>query len=133
MTFTVYGVARPKGSSRAFMPKGARFPVVTSDNAGLKGWENLVRYAAQQAAGATIEGPVRVHLAFALPRPQSLSKRVVHHLKKPDLDKLTRAVIDALTGIAFKDDSQVTAIRAVKCYQSSGEAPQCYVCVEANP
>jgi Holliday junction resolvase RusA-like endonuclease len=30
----------------------------------------------------------------------------------PDLDKLVRAVLDALTGIAYLDDKQVVAINA---------------------
>ena len=34
----------------------------------------------------------------------------------PDLDKLIRAALDALTAIAYRDDAQVTEIRAAKCY-----------------
>jgi len=32
LTFFVPGIPAPQGSMRAFMPKGARFPVVTADN-----------------------------------------------------------------------------------------------------
>jgi len=31
-----------------------------------------------------------------------------------DLDKLVRAVLDALTGIVWKDDAQVVALKATK-------------------
>jgi Holliday junction resolvase RusA-like endonuclease len=34
--------------------------------------------------------------------------------KRPDLDKLVRAVLDALTGVCYLDDSQVTRIEAEK-------------------
>jgi Holliday junction resolvase RusA-like endonuclease len=34
----------------------------------------------------------------------------------PDLDKLIRAVLDGLTGVAYKDDGQVVKITAVKIY-----------------
>jgi Holliday junction resolvase RusA-like endonuclease len=34
----------------------------------------------------------------------------------PDLDKLIRAVLDGLTGVAYKDDGQVVRITAVKIY-----------------
>jgi Holliday junction resolvase RusA-like endonuclease len=34
----------------------------------------------------------------------------------PDLDKLIRAVLDGLTGVAYKDDGQVVRISAVKIY-----------------
>ena len=35
---------------------------------------------------------------------------------KPDLDKLIRAVLDGLTGVAFEDDSQVILIQSSKTY-----------------
>ena len=35
---------------------------------------------------------------------------------KPDLDKLIRAVLDGLTGVAYVDDSQVILIQATKTY-----------------
>lgn len=38
------------------------------------------------------------------------------HSKKPDLDKLVRAVQDALTGIIYKDDGQVCRLTANKNY-----------------
>ena len=61
MTFTVWGIPQPKGSTRAFNIPGRRFPVVTSDNPKLKAWEKSVRTMAQQAQSAygAIVGPVR--------------------------------------------------------------------------
>lgn len=44
---------------------------------------------------------------FYFDRPKSLSKKVMNKITKPDFDKLIRAVCDALTGVAFKDDAQV--------------------------
>ena len=38
------------------------------------------------------------------------------HLTMPDLDKLVRAVGDALTRIAWRDDSQIVAWHAYKHY-----------------
>ena len=38
------------------------------------------------------------------------------HTKKPDIDKLVRLVLDALTGIAYVDDSQVVLLYAEKSY-----------------
>lgn len=34
--------------------------------------------------------------------------------RPPDLDKLTRAVLDALTGIVWVDDRQVVALHSTK-------------------
>jgi Holliday junction resolvase RusA-like endonuclease len=38
----------------------------------------------------------------------------------PDVDKLARAALDALTGVAYEDDSQVVELRVRKRY-ASGE------------
>ena len=37
--FTVYGDPSPKGSARAFVPKGWTRPIITSATKGLKAWE----------------------------------------------------------------------------------------------
>jgi crossover junction endodeoxyribonuclease RusA len=73
---------------------------------------------------------VRVTLAFYLPRPQSLPKRVTAHVKAPDLDKLTRAVFDALTGVVFHDDAQVVDLVATKRYACAGDPPRVDIRVE---
>lgn len=117
LAFVVLGVARPKGSTKAFMPKGARFPVVTSDNQHLKGWEASVRFAIQQHAGGVFfAGAVSVRIAFELPKPKRLSRRAMHHVTKPDLDKLARGALDAMKGVIWADDSQVVDLHVVKGY-----------------
>jgi crossover junction endodeoxyribonuclease RusA len=123
ITFTVIGHAQPQGSTKAFMPKGARYPVVTSDNPNLKQWRHLVAHCAQQHAGGPMYGGVHVVLDFALQRPKSLPKRASQHLKKPDIDKLARAVLDALTGILYHDDSEVVRLEVTKRYATTTEAP----------
>ena len=40
--------------------------------------------------------------------------------RRPDLDKLQRAVLDALTGVLFSDDGQVVQLAAVKQYGQPG-------------
>jgi len=132
--FMAWGFAQPKGSTRAFMPKGARFPVVTSDNPKLKYWQQVVASAAQQQAGASLAtGPVRLHLQFMLPRPKSLGTKTVAHTKRPDLDKLVRAVKDALKGVLYDDDSQVIALWATKAYAPKGVTPNVRVRLEDFP
>lgn len=130
LRFTVLGVARPKGSTRAFMRPGMKFPIVTSDNKSVKGWEESVRAAIQQhAAGFFFEGPVSVRIAFHLPRPKTLPKRVDAHTKKPDVDKLARGSLDAMKGILWTDDSQVVDLHVTKHY--AADQPQAVIEVEA--
>lgn len=115
MTLDVTGVPQPKGSMKAFV-RGGR-AVVTSDNPRLKAWQQTVRVEAQRAGVAALAGPVAIQLAFRLQRPIALSKRrEAAHVTRPDVDKLARAVLDALTGVAWGDDSQVASLRATKRY-----------------
>jgi Holliday junction resolvase RusA-like endonuclease len=41
---------------------------------------------------------------------------VLSHTKKPDLDKLLRALKDALKGVIYRDDSQVVRVVTSKDY-----------------
>ncbi|VXB33629.1 RusA family crossover junction endodeoxyribonuclease [Nocardioides sp. AX2bis] len=78
-------------------------------------------------------GPVRIWLRFAFDRPASHYRtgRNAHLLKnsaplyptnKNDLDKLTRAVLDALTDAGvWGDDGQVVDVRARKFYAGEHE------------
>lgn len=131
VAFTVYGVARPKGSTRAFMRPGMKFPIVTSDNKSVKGWEESVRAAIQQhAAGQFFAGPLAVSIAFHLPKPKSLGKKVAAHTKKPDLDKLARGSLDAMKGVLWNDDSQVINLCVTKQY-ATGQ-PHAYIEVSGD-
>src|SRR5438067_13403351 len=123
-TFFVHGLPVPQGSSRAFVVNGRA--VVTSANRNLKDWRNLVALQAQEHAEYN-EGAVWVQLDFYLPRPVSLPKKIHEHLKKPDLDKLIRACLDSMTGVMFKDDSQVVALTATKQYATDKQGVQVQV------
>lgn len=139
LSFVVLGTAQPQGSARAFLPKGSRRPVVTSDNPKVKDWRTQIAWEAAATLKtfkdypcAPFPGAVRVLAVFRLPRPKALSKtRIVPHTKKPDLDKLTRAVGDALTGILFHDDSQIVQWKVEKCYAGLTEPPHVHIVVEA--
>lgn len=121
ITFRVASIPKPKGSMRAFV-RGGR-PILTSDNPGLKGWEAVVRGEAQRHVDHCAEGEVEVVLHFHLTRPKSHGKALKPHLTKPDVDKLARAVLDALTGVAFRDDSQVVRLEATKRYVGHEQQP----------
>lgn len=134
LTFTAYGTPQPQGSSSAFIPKGWTRAVVTSANPKNKGWREVVGHAAHRARvegrAKVLTGPVRLMVAFYLPRPKSLSRYVLVHVKKPDTDKLIRSVCDALTGVVWKDDSQVIQVKATKDYAGQGERPRAVITVQ---
>ena len=124
--FVVYGDPLPKGSARAFVPKGWTRPIITSATKGLKGWEGKIAAAAgAQANGVLLTEAVIVTVAFYLARPKSKPKKPIPHITRPDLDKLIRGATDALTGIIWKDDAQAVEIHATKTYvETQEEAPR---------
>jgi Holliday junction resolvase RusA-like endonuclease len=128
ITFTVLGVPQSQGSIRAFMPKGCRRPILTSTNPKLKQWRRSVAVIAQRTyRGPALDGPMQVVARFYLPAPKAL-KRMTPHTKRPDLDKYLRALLDSLTGIIFRDDSQVCCVDVSKHY-ALGSEPRAVITV----
>ncbi len=141
VVFTVLGAAQTKGSAKAFVPKTwaaaavaqgkAPRAIVTNDNPKAKDWEQRIATEAQAVAGETLfEGPVVLSVAFYLPRPKSLPRRVVHHTTRPDCDKATRCVLDALTHVLYRDDGQVIELHVRKQFAALGAAPRAEITVE---
>jgi Holliday junction resolvase RusA-like endonuclease len=115
--------------------------VATHDNPKTREWALLVAGAAsdairsrnvdgQGAPWRVLEGPVRLSVAFYLPRPQSLPKKVVANVRGYDTDKLVRLVADALKGLAFTDDRLVVEVIAGKYYAAPHEPAHVDVQVE---
>lgn len=118
------GIPRPQGSKTAYARKNR--VVMFEANKNLPAWRThaistLKRYApAEPMAGA-----LAVYLFFYLPKPKTATRR--HPSVKPDVDKLSRAILDCLTqsGI-IEDDSRVIELHAYKSYD---QAPGCLVIV----
>ena len=60
--------------------------------------------------------PVSVHISIRRPLPKSRPKKVFseHDIYKPDADNIAKAVLDALSGLAFDDDRQVVSLSVIK-------------------
>ena len=147
----VTGDPVPQGSTKAFAVKGRAF--TTSTNAGpLARYRNDIRnaYVTHPARAGTVEpdpdmlptfhGGVVLTVEFLFKRPAShynsrgLLKDDTYAKpapfwveKKPDLDKLIRAVGDALTGFAYADDAEVVAVHAHKKWAQSSST---YIIIE---
>lgn len=134
LKFTVFGVPQQKGSMRAFIPKGWTRPILTSTNAKVKGWQQQITEAAGEAIRQSptfrpIEGAVRVQAIFYMPRPKSIGKRMPHHTKAPDIDKILRSLLDSLSKIVFRDDALVVEVAARKVYAGVADAPRAEICI----
>jgi crossover junction endodeoxyribonuclease RusA len=118
--FIVFGRPQPQGSARAFIPKGWKRPVITSANKNLRSWRQEVAIAAALAmdGNGIIRRPeaCRLEVTFYFDRPQSLKRGISRKSTKPDIEKLCRALADALTGICYEDDAQIDELSAVKSY-----------------
>lgn len=137
--FTVLGEPQPQGSKTIVQRKGKR-PVVREDNPLTAPWRTTIAAAAQKAmdGGELLAGPLRLRAVFVFARPKGHfgTGRNEGRLKpsaplfvrtRPDVDKLLRAVGDAITGFVCRDDAQFVEVRAEKHY---GVSPCAHVVVE---
>jgi crossover junction endodeoxyribonuclease RusA len=93
------------------------------------------RKAMRQARFHVHDGPVIVDVSFVMHRPKATPKRraTPPAIKKPDLDKLQRAILDAMTSHVYQDDSQVVEIHARKRIAEAGEPCGAVIVVEFLP
>jgi crossover junction endodeoxyribonuclease RusA len=123
ITFEVLGIAAPQGSKIK-----TRWGAMREANPRTMPWRQEVAACAQRAMqGRTmLFEAVTLTVRFGFPHPKShyrtgkhaheLRDKVWHMTSKPDLSKLVRAVEDAMTGIVYRDDAQITSILAQKAY-----------------
>jgi Holliday junction resolvase RusA-like endonuclease len=96
-----------------------------------------VRMAFEQAySGAPLTGPLRCDAEFVMPRPQNMIWKTremprAFHAKKPDRDNLDKALMDALKGLAWLDDSQVCQGNVEKWIASGSEQPHVFIRITA--
>lgn len=144
--FRVYGVPTTQGSKRAFVhPHTGRAVVTEQMGQRLRDWRASVadaagRYVSEHPHLAwPIIYPVRLELTFWLPRPKahfSASGGIkdtwatARPHKKPDLEKLVRAVNDALSKTVIQNDALVVKLSAQKLYAEEDEPPGCWIQVE---
>jgi Holliday junction resolvase RusA-like endonuclease len=117
VAFKVRGVPAPQGSKRAFVVNGRA--VLTEASAKVKPWRQDVKAAAEEALNGRepLTGPVEVRVTFVLPRPASAPKARFLPDVTPDLDKLARSSMDALTAAGvFDDDKRVCDLHIRKVY-----------------
>jgi len=125
----VPGICRTSGSKKPFVTKYGRKLVPAGKFQ--KSWQDTVAWMFMEKFGrpVQIDGPVKFKCVFWMKRPQShyRTHRGVKtsqikpiapwwHISRPDAGKLRRAVEDALSGLAYNDDSQICFGIDVKKY-----------------
>ena len=142
--FVVPGIAQQAGSKR-IVPSGrpgGRLHI-TDDNPKARDWMRAVAAAAMAAndSAGLLEGPLRLVVSFYIVRPKGHygTGKNARRLgaaaprwptKRPDTTKLLRAVEDGLTGVLWRDDSQVVVQEVEKIF---GAPARCEIRVEELP
>jgi len=115
---TIPGTPIAKGRPRVGR-YGTYTPKKTAD------FESYVKYcwAAEYGGLKPSDRPLTAELVFYMPIPKSVSKKAraameqgQAHTKKPDLDNMAKAVLDALNGLAYTDDSHIYDLKVSKIY-----------------
>lgn len=136
--FSVIGTPAPKGSSRAMLSKAGKAVNVpygsTTNERAQKSWAVDVAdcaYRAMRGAPMFNGVPLFVNLTFRVVRPTGHAAKKgglrpsapAYPTTKPDIDKVARCTLDAMTGIVFDDDSRIVSLAVHKVYAEEGQPP----------
>ena len=85
-------------------------------------YEKQIRKAFIETGASMFEGAVYVEIeaVFGVQRSATKKQREARlkgeelAIRKPDVDNIAKIVLDALNGLAWKDDAQVVSIRVIK-------------------
>ena len=121
-------IAQPRQRTRVMrIGKRAVAQNYTPADSPVNAFKATVRAAfAQSYSGPPLDGPLTASISFLFPRPtakQWTTKAMPRewHDKKPDVDNLIKAVLDALNGLAFQDDKQVVQLGMVQKLICAGD------------
>lgn len=133
---TVYGAAQPQGNKTGFARQGKVVMVEgrrPEAREAFKSWREAVategRAWQREHGQELLDEPLGLTAVFYLPKPSSAPKWKLWARGRPDVDKLARAVLDALTGVLWVDDSRVVSLHVQKPYAVDGP-PRAEITVE---
>jgi Holliday junction resolvase RusA-like endonuclease len=127
-SFTVFGYEpRPQGSKKYVGSRrtaaGNNIPLIIEASPGLPVWRKAVSDAVIQAMHdsgdmSKFDGAVKVEAVFYVTRKRTVTRDLP--TVPPDVDKLSRALLDSLKPV-WRDDSQVVRLEVSKKY-ATGQA-----------
>lgn len=129
ITFTVPGDPKPQGRPR-FVRMGkfvrAYDPKTSVD------FKSKVAFFGTQSGLKPHDGAVMVSVDLYLKRPKAKCRKSDSPMKlpcskRPDCDNFAKAIADALTGIAWKDDGQIQTLNVRKWYHEIGLGPRAVI------
>jgi Holliday junction resolvase RusA-like endonuclease len=125
-SFTIWipGKATPQGSKKGFVINGRAILVDASE--GNKAWRaHVTQRVREHMDYIRYKGAVNVKMSFYMEKAKS--NKTAFMMQKPDIDKLCRSVMDALTDSEIiEDDSRVVSLTAKK-YWADEQNPGVYI------
>lgn len=82
-------------------------------------WRIRSQFAAEYPDFEPLVGPIALTVSAYIAMPASMAKKhraTARPVTRPDIDNYAKTVLDALNGVAFKDDSQVVGLVMEKRY-----------------
>lgn len=126
----VPGDPKTKGSWVPMQTKeGIKFRPATKGSS--KWYKDAARAIGEQWEYGMIEGPLKTRFLFLLPRKKTVKRPFPTKKTDGDIDKLVRALLDAMTGIVYKDDSQVCDSSERKRY-ADGTKPGVWIYISTD-
>lgn len=108
--FTVFG--KVMGKPRPRVNRNGRVWTPVKFNA----YEKKISDAYLAAGGSVLSGEICLTVSICREMPNSRPKRLRNEADtyKPDIDNIAKIVLDALNGVAYEDDKQVTQLHVIK-------------------
>lgn len=116
MQFTVYG--KPRGKQR---PRFNRTTKTTYTPVQTIEYERQIRQAYTAAGGGMISKTNPICIAVEARFIKACSSKKKAPTLKPDIDNIAKIIMDALNGVAYKDDSQVVDLCIYKTWADDND------------
>ena len=134
INYTVVGIPKPQARPKVFhrtLKNGKNFVSTYSPKTDWFGLVYTESLKIKNTLKNRLVGALELNLTFCMPIPKSISKKKreqLHYVtKKPDVDNLAKAVMDAINQVGiWEDDSQVSRLVVSKIYS---DEPRCIISI----
>jgi Holliday junction resolvase RusA-like endonuclease len=123
--FTIYGSVKGKDRPRVTVRGGYAMAYTPKETVN---YENLVKYIYSQECNHYFDEKrplyANIYAFYGIPKSTSKKKalemenKLIRPMKKPDVDNISKIILDALNKIAYADDSQICRLCIGKYYSN---------------
>jgi len=134
MKFVIWGKPLGQPRQRVAVRGGHGVNYLPGDHP-IHGFKLDIKHAWIKSGIDMLHGPIRCEITAIFERPKSKTRKRgdnprLAHTSKPDCDNLAKGILDALNGVAFKDDSQVVELTVRKFTGTPDELARVEVSIE---